>query len=97
MSFGIFDSYVCFPSFPFPDLMASPRKHILADPTAFEEPLLDTNLSVVIDSTSGDLISVSQVGLGTSSSSGEEDDTLPICISAATKRREELVQANIYV
>ncbi|KAJ7170658.1 ribosomal protein S5 domain 2-type protein [Mycena crocata] len=57
---------------------------LLADPTAFEEPLLDTTISVVVDE-SGDLVSVVQLGPGTSASGAE--DTLPICISAAQSRR----------
>lgn len=71
--------------------------HTLADPTAFEEPLLDTTIIIVLDSTSGDLISVSQVGLGSDSGEGEtKDDTLLMCTSSAKKRREELVVAKIY-
>jgi len=82
-----------------PNLDTQTRTHTLADPTAFEEPLLDTTLSVVLDSTSGDLISVSQAGLGSSADTGsgeEGEDTLLACISAAKKRRAELVLGKIY-
>ncbi|KAF9458465.1 ribosomal protein S5 domain 2-type protein [Collybia nuda] len=61
--------------------------HILSDPTAFEEPLLDTTLSVVLDS-DGQLISLSQLGLG---SSGAQN-SLQSCMTAAKKRRGELAQ-----
>ena len=52
--------------------------HILADPTSFEEPLLDTTVSVVIDETGG-LTSVMQLGLGIVGA----DDVLTKCIDAA--------------
>jgi exosome complex component RRP43 len=85
------------PSLPF--FLTPPRTHTLTDPTAFEEPLLDTTLSVVLDSASGELISVSQVGLGLVPSAGEEgetEDTPLACISAAKKHCEELVLNKIY-
>lgn len=53
--------------------------HILADPTSFEEPLLDTTVSVVIDDHGG-LTSVMQLGLGIL---GNTDDVLTRCIDAA--------------
>ncbi|EIW61518.1 uncharacterized protein TRAVEDRAFT_35012 [Trametes versicolor FP-101664 SS1] len=52
--------------------------HILADPTSFEEPLLDTTISVVVDE-SGGLTSVMQLGLGIVGA----DDVLNKCIDAA--------------
>lgn len=52
--------------------------HILADPTSFEEPLLDTTISVVVDE-SGGLTSVMQLGLGIVG----PDDVLNKCIDAA--------------
>jgi exosome complex component RRP43 len=61
------------------------RARIIADPTSFEEPLLDTNVSVVVDER-GSLISVTQLGLG---SSGPVD-TMTHCIAAAKKRRSDL-------
>lgn len=59
---------------------------ILTDPTAFEEPLLDTTISVVVDSTSGALLSVSQLGIDAT----DAQDTLQTCIAAAARRRHEL-------
>ncbi|KAI0638638.1 ribosomal protein S5 domain 2-type protein [Trametes polyzona] len=54
--------------------------HLLADPTSFEEPLLDTTVSVVVDE-SGGLTSVMQLGLGVVGG----DDVLRKCIDAATE------------
>ena len=67
------------------------RKHVLADPTSFEEPLLDTSLSVVVGE-QGDLISVSQLGstLVSQSEGGISRDILPECITNAKLRREIL-------
>ncbi|TFK69417.1 ribosomal protein S5 domain 2-like protein [Pluteus cervinus] len=69
--------------------------HILSDPTAFEEPLLDTTLSIVIGD-NDDLISVSQLGLGlgldSAGSHGQQQDALLACISAAKKRRTALAK-----
>ena len=67
------------------------RKHVLADPTSFEEPLLDTSLSVVVGE-QGDLISVSQLGstLVSQSEAGISRDILPECITNAKLRREIL-------
>ncbi|TDL30067.1 hypothetical protein BD410DRAFT_811430 [Rickenella mellea] len=62
--------------------------HVLSDPTAFEEPLLDTTISVIVDER-GELTGVSQLGLGTSSS----DEIISRCISAAKKRRIEIGQS----
>ena len=59
---------------------------MLADPTSFEEPLLDTTLSVAVDENGG-LVSVSQLGLGVIGN----QDVLPRCISAARERCSELV------
>ncbi|CDO77202.1 hypothetical protein BN946_scf184747.g15 [Trametes cinnabarina] len=52
--------------------------HLLADPTSFEEPLLDTTISVVIDENGG-LTSVMQLGLGLVGGA----DVLDKCIGAA--------------
>lgn len=60
------------------------RTHILADPTSFEEPLLDTTISVVIDE-SGGLTSVMQLGLGIVGG----DDVLNKCIEAAKECWQE--------
>ncbi|KAI0650899.1 ribosomal protein S5 domain 2-type protein [Trametes meyenii] len=67
--------------------------HLLADPTSFEEPLLDTNVSVVIDDAGG-LTSVMQLGLGIVGA----DDVLNKCVDAAQKcwreTRREVYQAS---
>ena len=56
---------------------------MLADPTSFEEPLLDTSVSVVIDDEGG-LISVMQLGLGVMGvGAGGGEDALTTCIEAA--------------
>ena len=60
---------------------------MLADPTSFEEPLLDTTLSIAVDE-GGGLVSVSQLGLGVVGS----QDVLPHCISAARERCSELME-----
>ncbi|KAF7327752.1 Semialdhyde-dh domain-containing protein [Mycena kentingensis (nom. inval.)] len=60
---------------------------LLADPTAFEEPLLDTTISVILDE-QNELISVSQLGPGVSG----DLNTLSSCISAAKQRRPFLGQ-----
>ena len=60
---------------------------------AFEEPLLDTTISIIIDQ-DGQLISVTQLGLGLESTEREEeiqDSLLNICISTAIRRRKELL------
>lgn len=88
MSFGIFDSWVLFLQVRQPaDPGFSTSTHILSDPTAFEEPLLDTTLSVVVDN-DGELVSVTQLGL---SGAGAQDPLL-LCITTAKKRREKLAQ-----
>jgi len=65
--------------------------YTLADPTSFEEPLLDTTLTVIVDEQS-DLISVTQLGLGVTRSG----DTLTECIAAAKKRRLHLEKHALY-
>ena len=78
MSFGLFDSYVSSGS----PYARSHRKHcrtrLLSDPNSFEEPLLDTTISVIVDEL-GQLVSVSQYGPG----SDAQQDTLLMCIAAA--------------
>jgi len=59
--------------------------HVLADPTSFEEPLLDTAISVVIGA-DDEVISVAQQGFGNAGNS----DALMTCISAAKIRRADL-------
>lgn len=65
--------------------------YVLADPTAFEEPLLNSTISVVVGETDG-LLSVTQQGLGavSSSSYSTSDGILSACVDAAKKRRSEL-------
>lgn len=70
------------------------RKYILADPTSFEEPLLDTSLSIVL----GDddrVITISQFGsVFVSSDDGDDDvqrDALKECLESANIRRKQLV------
>ncbi|KAJ7227164.1 ribosomal protein S5 domain 2-type protein [Mycena pura] len=62
---------------------------LLADPTAFEEPLLDTTISIVVDQ-KDDLVSVTQLGPGVDVSGTES--TLSTCISAAKARRGYLAE-----
>ncbi|TFK43989.1 ribosomal protein S5 domain 2-type protein [Crucibulum laeve] len=59
--------------------------HILADPTSFEEPLLDTTLSIILGPQE-QIISVSQIGIG--SAGGQ--DALMKCLEEAKKRRRAL-------
>ncbi|EJD01703.1 uncharacterized protein FOMMEDRAFT_88508 [Fomitiporia mediterranea MF3/22] len=59
--------------------------HILADPSSFEEPLLNTSYTVIIDE-KDELVSVQQAGASTSS----VQDSMLNCIAAARKRRKEL-------
>ena len=61
------------------------RAHVLTDPTAFEEPLLDTTITVTVDD-NGDLISVTQLGI----SLVGNQDALGGCIAAAKARHAEL-------
>lgn len=57
--------------------------HILTDPTTFEEPLLDSTFTIVLDEDS-ELLSVAQLGLGLV---GDSDQVLLRCIDAAKRRR----------
>lgn len=56
------------------------RTTVLADPTAFEEPLLDTSISIVLDK-HGSLLSTSQLGIA-------DKDTMSVCVAAAKERHE---------
>lgn len=60
-----------------------PRSHVLSDPTAFEEPLMDVALTVIVDDC-GQLISTSESGAGIS------QETLLQCISRAKERALQL-------
>ncbi|KAK2464837.1 hypothetical protein APHAL10511_003136 [Amanita phalloides] len=70
--------------------------HVFADPTAFEEPLLDSTLSIVLGSGAGDddIISVSQLGSSWVSSAKAKGavDVLAVCMLAAKERKKKLVQ-----
>lgn len=68
------------------------RSRILADPTSFEEPLLDTTLTVILDE-QGSLIQVTQLGVGGAS---EQGDTLTECIAAA-KIRTSFLAKNSFI
>jgi len=59
--------------------------HVLADPTSFEEPLLDTTLSVAVDENGG-LVTVTQLGLGIVGN----QDVLMQCIAAAKDRHLDI-------
>jgi len=59
--------------------------HVLADPTSFEEPLLDTTLSVAVDENGG-LVTVTQLGLGIVGNQG----VLMQCIVAAKDRHLDI-------
>ncbi|KAF9476725.1 hypothetical protein BDN70DRAFT_882040 [Pholiota conissans] len=66
-------------------------KHLLADPTAFEEPLLDTSISVVLGE-AGKIISISQAGSAVvSDEDGGQRDVLEECIESTKQCRELLV------
>jgi exosome complex component RRP43 len=53
---------------------------VLSDPTAFEEPLLETSVSIVLDE-QGDILSASQVGVA-------DKDTMSLCVSSAKECHE---------
>ena len=83
-SFGIFDSLV-FASTSFAPLTTVLRTPVLADPTTFEEPLLDTTFTVTVDE-DGSIVSVLQLGLGIVGQTG----TLEQCITTAKTRAKEI-------
>jgi exosome complex component RRP43 len=61
---------------------------LLLDPTAFEEPLLDTTISVILDEKKG-LLSYSQTGPGELQNS--EEDLQDTCIQLALAHHERLI------
>ncbi|KAH8096594.1 ribosomal protein S5 domain 2-type protein [Cristinia sonorae] len=66
--------------------------HILADPTTFEEPLLDTTFTITLDD-SGGIVSVVQLGLGMAAAGligGGKGDVLNQCIEAAKRRSADV-------
>lgn len=86
-SFGIFDSYVLSLQGLLPCANVRPMcsTHVLSDPSSFEEPLLDTAITIIVDE-KGELTSVLQTGPGASGSL----NTLSQCISTAKARRISL-------
>ncbi|KDQ15468.1 hypothetical protein BOTBODRAFT_158330 [Botryobasidium botryosum FD-172 SS1] len=60
--------------------------HLLADPSAFEEPLIETSVTVVVDE-HGELASVTQVGVGSLAGGSQ---SMSECIKAAKQRRRQL-------
>ena len=68
-----------------PNAHIASRAHVLTDPTAFEELLLDTTITVTVDD-NGDLISVTQLGI----SLVANQNALGGCITAAKARHAEL-------
>jgi exosome complex component RRP43 len=82
-SFGVFDGYdatlALFLSKA--DVVGlSNRTTVLADPDAFEEPLLDTSISIVLDER-GALLFTNQLGIA-------DKDTMSVCIASAKERHE---------
>ena len=71
-----------------------PRRLIFADPTSFEEPLVNTTISVVLGN-DNHVILVSQLGPAVLSIDDEEDgekrDALPECLEKAKSRRKGVV------
>ena len=63
--------------------VSMPRSHVLSDPTAFEEPLIDVALTVIVDDRE-QLISTSESGTAIS------QETLLQCISRAKERASQL-------
>jgi exosome complex component RRP43 len=64
---------------------------IFSDLTAFEEPLLDTVITIVV----GDedrIVSLSQLGSAVLMADNGAKDALAECISAAKKRRDVLMR-----
>ncbi|KAN0116482.1 Ribosomal protein S5 domain 2-type fold [Russula decolorans] len=54
---------------------------VLADPTAFEEPLLETSISIVLDEQGDNILSASQLGVA-------DKDTMSWCVSSAKEHHE---------
>ncbi|KAJ3574687.1 hypothetical protein NP233_g1608 [Leucocoprinus birnbaumii] len=78
-------------------------KHVLADPTAFEEPLLDSTISIIIGENPAmedEVLNVIQQGIGTvnltsattSGSGSVADSALSACVNVAKHRRVELAK-----
>ena len=88
MTFGVFDSYVHVTPVTVYLLNHHNRTHVIADPTSFEEPLLDSTVTVVLQG--DEAISVSQGGLGTSQKTSSDNPVklLVDCVEIAKKRQE---------
>lgn len=66
---------------------------MLADPTAFEEPLLEGSVCAVLGA-GGAVVSLAQTGsVCVAGADGAERDVLAECVAAAQRRRLELVRA----
>ncbi|KAE9402577.1 hypothetical protein BT96DRAFT_879461 [Gymnopus androsaceus JB14] len=69
--------------------------HLLPDPTAFEEPLLDTAISVILDA-HAQVLALSQLGSGVETGQAlDHTDTLARCISLA-KNRHAVLKKKLY-
>ncbi|KAF7432632.1 hypothetical protein PC9H_004574 [Pleurotus ostreatus] len=62
---------------------------LIADPTSFEEPLLDATLTIVLDE-NDQVLQTTQLGSGVV----EHEDPLLACITAAKQRRRDLANAS---
>lgn len=93
-SFGIFDSFdLSHPHRLYYLMTYFHRKIFFADPTSFEEPLLNTTISVVLGN-DDHIVLVSQLGsamLSIDDEEGKKRDVLPECIERAKRRRKGLV------
>jgi exosome complex RNA-binding protein Rrp42 (RNase PH superfamily) len=67
------------------------RKLIFSDPTAFEEPLLDTTITIIVGD-ENQIVSLSQLGSAVLTVENGQKDALSECISIAKRRREELIR-----
>ncbi|KAG8852346.1 hypothetical protein FRB96_008692 [Tulasnella sp. 330] len=72
------------------------KKCVLSDPSAFEEPLLETSMSVVVDE-KGEVVSALQLGLGPKHApvAGKPlgHDIMASCLRIAKRRRLQLEEA----
>ena len=68
-------------------LILAHSSHLLADPTAFEEPLLETTVTILTDSEAR-LLSTNQLGQYLS----PELDVLSKCITTAQSRTAKIMQ-----
>lgn len=81
-----------FPSHYSTDFNLKFRTGILADPSAFEEPLLSTAISIILNE-KNQLFAVSQSGPGLNDDAlakANSQDVLAQCIEAAKSRRSEI-------